>query len=260
MRSSHQAAIAKDNEMILSGNFMVQQKQLLSPPPSTYNHQLNSSDILNMEVIFENSNLGNLTVPQQTNISTGAIITLPPDIERVTMLGGTQMGPVDMEIDHECSSSTSSMIVNPLTYKIEQQSVLHYDENEMENYEEHSEMGLYDDDTILSIKTKELNDDEDSGPHEEPIEQMDEFSCKYLTEEVEENEEEEEEEVMEEEEGDGEGDTLEVVARQDPLDSGKLIYEVFQVCGRTGKKSDEPIDLPPDVIERIKSELQNSNG
>lgn len=213
---------------------------------------LNNSDILTMEVVFEDSNLANLTVP--TNITTGSIITLPSDLEQVVSVdSGTQNQLADMDIDEECSGLLTNPIIN---YKLEKQTMVQCENDEIETYEEQIEMGMYDDVAVDSIKTR-CDDDGADVNVDRPIKQLNEIPYKYLTGEKDEDNstEEAEEEVVDE---DCNGDTLEVVARQDPYDATKLIYEVYQVCGRTGKKGDEPLDLPPDVIERIKSELQNS--
>lgn len=47
-------------------------------------------------------------------------------------------------------------------------------------------------------------------------------------------------------------DSLVVVESQDPKDSTKTIYEVYVVCPETKKMSDQPLDLPEDVIQRIR--------
>lgn len=48
-------------------------------------------------------------------------------------------------------------------------------------------------------------------------------------------------------------DSLVVVARQDA--SGNVVHEVFLMSPTTGQLSEEPLDLPADVIERIKASL-----
>lgn len=48
-------------------------------------------------------------------------------------------------------------------------------------------------------------------------------------------------------------DSLVVVARQDA--DGNVVHEVFLMSPTTGQLCDEPLDLPADVIERIKSSL-----
>lgn len=47
--------------------------------------------------------------------------------------------------------------------------------------------------------------------------------------------------------------SLVVVARRDS--DGKIVHEVFLMSPTTGCLSDEPLDLPAEVIERIKSSL-----
>lgn len=49
--------------------------------------------------------------------------------------------------------------------------------------------------------------------------------------------------------------SLVVVAREDPLDSNNVIHEVFLMSPDTGIMSDEPLDLPPEIIDRIKTSL-----
>lgn len=249
--------------MILSEQLNVVKPLTPVPQPQSPagSKHLNNSDILTMEVVFEDSNLVNSSVPTATNISTGSIITLPSDLEQVVSVdSGTQNQLADMDIDEECSGLLTNPIIN---YKLEKQTMIQCENDEIETYEEQIEMGMYDDVAVDSIKTRCDDDDDDDNDDgvdvnvDRPIKQLNEIPYKYFTGEKDENNstEEAEEEVVDE---DCNGDTLEVVARQDPYDATKLIYEVYQVCGRTGKKGDEPLDLPPDVIERIKSELQNS--
>lgn len=47
-------------------------------------------------------------------------------------------------------------------------------------------------------------------------------------------------------------DSLVVVESQDPNDSSKTIHEVFVVCPKTKTISDQPLDLPDEVIQRIR--------
>lgn len=47
-------------------------------------------------------------------------------------------------------------------------------------------------------------------------------------------------------------DSLVVVESQDPNDASKTIHEVYFVCPETKKMSDQPLDLPDEVIQRIR--------
>lgn len=50
-------------------------------------------------------------------------------------------------------------------------------------------------------------------------------------------------------------ESLVVVARQDPNDATKVIHEVFLMSPTTGCLSEDPLDLPAEVIDRIKLSL-----
>lgn len=52
--------------------------------------------------------------------------------------------------------------------------------------------------------------------------------------------------------------SLVVVARRDA--DGNIVHEVFLMSPTTGCLSDEPLDLPAEVIERIKSSLTVQNA
>lgn len=47
-------------------------------------------------------------------------------------------------------------------------------------------------------------------------------------------------------------DSLVVVESQDPNDPGKTIHEVYVMCPETKQMSDQPLDLPDEVIQRIR--------
>lgn len=47
-------------------------------------------------------------------------------------------------------------------------------------------------------------------------------------------------------------DSLVVVESQDPIDSNKTIHEVYVVCPKTKVMSEQPLDLPDEVIQRIR--------
>lgn len=54
-------------------------------------------------------------------------------------------------------------------------------------------------------------------------------------------------------------DSLVVVESQDPNDPSRTIHEVYVVCPRTKQLSEQPLDLPDDVIQKIRMSL-NSNS
>lgn len=55
-------------------------------------------------------------------------------------------------------------------------------------------------------------------------------------------------------------DSLVVVESQDPHDSTQTVYEVYFVCPETKKMSDQPLDLPAEVIERIRLSMASTDA
>lgn len=50
--------------------------------------------------------------------------------------------------------------------------------------------------------------------------------------------------------------SLVVVESQDPLNPDRIIHEVYVMCPKTKELSEQPLDLPDDVIQRIRSTMQ----
>lgn len=165
---------------------------------------VNSQDILQMDIIFDNTDAEN----QMDNVS---VIT-PSDIHIEADPKNSSNDIVDMEIDFDCGNAINE-VEEEISCNIE------YRNSECTGLQVIKHDNVPDSEYIISesqVKT-DLS--------------FDEQNCSTDL------------------------SSLVVVAREDPLDTNNVIHEVFIMSPHTGIMCDEPLDLPPEIIERIKASL-----
>lgn len=174
---------------------------------------VNSQDILEMDIIFDNNQMDNVSLITQSNLHKEA------DSKNLSN------GIVDMEIDFDCGNTTTEV-------EAENSCDIEYRDPECTDMQVKS----HDNDAPIATNGQDCGDIISEGRVKKDLSH-------------------DEQNVANNIDFEDHLSSLVVVAREDPLDANNVIHEVFLMSQDTGIMSDEPLDLPSDIIERIKASL-----
>lgn len=236
--------------------------------------KINNHDILNMEIIFDNaSGSENITnnSPRHSRIHSSPEI-IRPIKNSFALTDSASNNPVeiiDMDIDDTCN--TSKLLTYNILYDGTDTKHLvaanNGDENSNEmdsnepcfipqlkiQSEEKDQITLFENRSYKVPNVVTIHNKDNIGKDDTSLNICQKTSnfnkTKQSLDYMVESDESENEDLS------NLADSLVVVARQATNDPSKIIHEVFLMSPTTGCLSAEPLDLPTDVIERIKNSL-----
>lgn len=198
-------------------------------PLNTYHNAENILNVCNIDVepkeVFQDTSLLNsqdilhmdIIFDNNTDVENGKISSAIAQSEKAAPTKNLSNNIVNMEIDYDCGNAANAAEEKNLCDS-ERTDPLVIKNNIIANGEDCKE------DVISEIHVKPDMNHEESYPNS-----IDFTDCNLSS--------------------------LVVVAREDPLDTTNVIHEVFLMSPDTGILSDEPLELPPEIIERIKNSL-----
>lgn len=247
-----------------------------SPVIKTNNisRQINSNDILNMDIVFQDQSSIDTNVPIESPCQTIGKLE-PIHQDQTAQLEGNEMIIYDSTVQYdmeEIEQKAEAYIVDdPRTSNIKNDPSS--DLNTIETIEIQTSQPVVDEQQVNSEEIEEeIYYDGGDDYHDEyindPSYEIETIEEKNITGDAMETNDIEDptaesvnyEAADYDDDEDGEDlkslrDSLVVVATQDPFDANKITHEVYLISPSTGELSEEPLDLPPDVIERIVATL-----
>lgn len=179
---------------------------------------VNSQDILEMDIIFDN----NTDAENQMDNSSSIIKS---NLHKEADSKNLSNGIVDMEIDFDCGKTTNEV-------DAENSCDIECRDSECTD----TQVISHDNVTTMATNDQDCED----IISEDRVKKDLSYDEQNVTNNI---------------DFEGHLSSLVVVAREDPLDANNVIHEVFLMSQDTGIMSDEPLDLPSDIIERIKASL-----